>query len=213
MTVPEATGDLLGRLSRLDGEQLVHLWELFTGEPAPQVPVAFAVAAPGAELDALDVRRRLLDLIPRSNVPTHLAVVRSLPRDAQGKQDRAALAKQVVAALAGERDEDALGGSSTEETIDAVEDLVRHIWAIHLPGVSTDRRIEFFRSGGDSITAIRALTDLNERLETTIRPVTMFRFPRSDLFADHLDSHQETTGLDADQLRSRARNVLDLIGA
>lgn len=207
-----AREDLFGRLSRLNNEQLVRLWNLFTGEPAPEVPVAFAIADLGVELDALDVRRRLLDLIPHSNVPAHIAVIGSLPRDAQGKQDRASLAEQIVAALAGESDEDAPGVSPTEETIDAVEDLVRRIWATHLPGVSTDMRIEFFRSGGDSITAIRALTDLNERLGTTIGLVTMFRFSRSDLFAAHLDSHQETIGLDADRLRSRVRKALDRIG-
>lgn len=69
--------------------------------------------------------------------------------------------------------------------------------------------VDFFRAGGTSIGAIRTLTALNTELGTDIPLVTMFRFPRSDLFAAAVT---ERAGGDAD-LQARARRAVERLTA
>ncbi len=189
---------LLGRLGELEPGRTFRAWELLTGERVPTVPVAYVVPAPDADLDALEVRRRLLSTLPRSSVPAHVAVLPEVPRDAQGKRDRAALARLVEARVG------APPSATATSTGDSLDRLVRAVWSAHLPGAAATDDLDFFRSGGDSLTAIRVVSALNEALGSSIALVTLFRFPRTDLFATHLRTEPAATGLATEELLARA---------
>lgn len=200
---------LAGRVAQLDDQQVLQAWELLTGEQPPRVPVAYVTSAPGTSLDAHTVRQRLLDLIPRSNVPAYVVVLAAVPRDEQGKADRAALRHEVLAGLA----HDQVFGTHDTGAGDDLSTLVRQIWAAHLPAATDDGSLDFFRAGGDSLSAIRMMTTLNRYLGSSIAIVTMFRFSRSDLFAAHLKSDVAITGLEPAQLQSRAADALERLDA
>ena len=197
-----------GTGAQLDDQQVLRAWELFTGEHPPRVPVAYVTAKLGATLDPLTVRGQLLDLVPRSNVPAHVVVLPELPLDAQGKEDRGALGDAVLAALASDQH-----GIAAEVESDALSTLVRSVWAAHLPASSDVGPIDFFRAGGDSITAIRTVTALNGYLNTSVGLITIFRFARSDLFTAQLKSDIETSGVDPAQLQARAVDALSRLAA
>lgn len=201
--------DLAKRVAQLDDQQVLQAWELFTGGQPPRVPVAYVTATLGASLDAVTVRQRLLDLVPSSNVPANLVVLSAIPQDAQGKEDRTALGRAVVTALAS----DQTGTAPEVETGDTLSMLVRHVWAAYLPGATDAGPIDFFRAGGDSITAIRTVTALNGYLNSSVGLVTLFRFARSDLFTAHLKSGIEVSGLDPAQLQARAFDALNRLDA
>lgn len=206
-TLPEPS--LAERVAQLDDEQVLQAWEFLTGEQPPRVPVAYVTPAPSTSLDALTVRQCLFDLIPRSNVPDHVVVLPAVPQDAQGKADRAALRHEVLAALAHAQ----VAATPDVEAGDDLSTLVRQIWATHLPAATNDGSLDFFRAGGDSLSAIRTITTLNRYLDSSIELVTMFRFSRSDLFAAHLKSNVAVTGLEPAQLQSRAADALERLDA
>ncbi|MEH3067555.1 MAG: phosphopantetheine-binding protein [Aeromicrobium erythreum] len=196
----------LERLGELEPARTFRAWELLTEERVPTVPVAYVVPAPAAELDALEVRRQLLSTLPRSSVPAHVAVLPEVPRDAQGKRDRAALARLVDGQVS------APATAAATAPVDSLDRLVRAVWSAHLPGTAATDDLDFFRSGGDSLTAIRVVSALNEALGSSIALVTLFRFPRTDLFAARLRTEPSATGLATEVLLARAAEADPLTG-
>lgn len=190
------------RLGELEPGQTFRAWELLTGERVPTVPVAYVVPAPSADLDALEVRRQLLSTLPRSSVPAHVAILPEVPRDAQGKRDRAALARLVDAQVSAPPPP-----PPATTSVDPLDQLVRAVWSAHLPGTAATDDVDFFRSGGDSLTAIRVVSALNEALGSSIALVTLFRFPRTDLFTTHLRTEPTATGLATEVLLARAADT------
>ncbi|MEV4926147.1 amino acid adenylation domain-containing protein [Streptomyces roseoverticillatus] len=141
-----------------------------------------AGALPAAELlDA--VRGRL----PEQAVPSALRYVETFPLDANGKVDRAALLAGAGAGAApAEAGDDTGTGTDTERL---VVELCRSI----LGRPETGPGDNFLASGGDSLTAARLLTALEERCGVRLRAPQLLRQPDLRSLAGLVDSRREGT--------------------
>lgn len=206
MTAPE-TGTLQERIRALSDEQAARACELLAGDTGgPETLVAYVIAGTGTTLDTARIREWLVDRLPLPAIPSHIVELPAVPRQANGKQDRARLEQLCREALATPTDCPVADG-------DEIELFVRGLWCGHLDEADDSGVVEFFRSGGSSLTAIRALNSLNTELSITVPLVTMFRYPRSDLFAAQLLAHAATQAVDPGELRARARQAYARLGA
>ncbi|MEU1676934.1 amino acid adenylation domain-containing protein [Streptomyces roseifaciens] len=164
-------------------------------EPSPAGDVrliAFVRLAPGAGAPpAAELLEAVRDRLPEQAVPSALRYVEAFPLDANGKVDRAALlagtapaaaAPAAAPAAAG----DAVTGTDTERI---VVELCRGV----LNRPETGPGDNFLASGGDSLTAARLLTGLEERFGVRLRAPQLLRQPDLRSLAALVDSRRERT--------------------
>ncbi|WP_412517250.1 amino acid adenylation domain-containing protein [Actinomadura madurae] len=108
--------------------------------------------AAGAVLDPEQVRAHAAALLPAVMLPEQLIVVPELPTSANGKVDRAALARRLEHAVP-----DGAGGTAPRGP---VEEVVAETWAEVLGRERPDRTADFFLLGGDSLAATRVVGHL-----------------------------------------------------
>ncbi|MCZ7436790.1 amino acid adenylation domain-containing protein [Micromonospora sp. WMMC241] len=120
----------------------------------------YAQRTPAGRVDEADLRRHLETRLPSAMIPAELLVLDALPLLGNGKVDRAALPEiraelPAVTRVAPRTD---------------VERVVAEIWAdlLHRPDIGIED--DFFALGGHSLTALRVISRLRERLAT---PVTL----------------------------------------
>src|SRR6185369_10358208 len=118
--------------------------------------IAYAVAAPGARVDAAALRESLLGLLPRPMVPAAIVPLPALPLTPNGKLDRRALARLAPRPASEE------GRSAALQT--PAEELLTGIWAEVLGVEAVGREDDFFALGGHSLLALRVQARLRERL-------------------------------------------------
>lgn len=189
---PDGTHD---RVHRLTGEQLERACAMLGPHDGPHdraddraddgpVTVAYAVLEEGAAVTGPQLKDALLDRLPLPLVPAEVVVVERIPRTPNGKADTRELARMEAARPA----HDLPGAPSPAGE---PQSLVETVWrrAIGLPD---DELLEdFFRAGGSSIAAIRAVSTLNAALRLTLPLVSVFRNSRPELFTAYL---AETVG-------------------
>ncbi len=125
---------------------------------------AHVVLEPGDEGTGAELKRLLVDRLPRYMIPTVVSVRGDLPLTANGKVDRKALAVLT----------DELAQPPAAPPADGEEKVLADIWSefFGLPSMSvTDN---FFELGGDSLKAVR--------LAAVIRRETGLEMPVSELF-------------------------------
>ncbi|MGW4798898.1 non-ribosomal peptide synthetase, partial [Nonomuraea sp. NPDC004297] len=128
--------------------------------------VAYLVPRPAAGCDTGEVLAHAVATLPVHLVPGDFVLVDALPLTPQGKLDRAALPAPGAPA-AGSRE-------PATERESALCGLVAEL--LGLPGVGAED--DFFRLGGDSVTAIQLVSRARERgLELTPREVFVARTP------------------------------------
>ncbi|WP_245699570.1 amino acid adenylation domain-containing protein [Streptomyces roseifaciens] len=159
-------------------------------EPSPAGDVrliAFVRLAPGAEAPpAAELLETARGRLPEQAVPSALRYVETFPLDANGKVDRAALLAGAAPAAA--PDAAAAGGSGTgTETERIVVELCRGV--LNRPETGPDDN--FLESGGDSLTAARLLTGLEERFGVRLRAPQLLRRPDLRSLAALVDSRRE----------------------
>ena len=104
--------------------------------------------------------------------PDSLSYMDSMPLNNSGKIDRLSLSNHHLTPL-----------SRPElEPLSSIETLVADIWRkyIHVPSIS--KHDNFFKIGGDSLSAIRCVVDIR-KLGYSIEPVDLFTTPHLDLFS------------------------------
>ncbi|MFD4636337.1 phosphopantetheine-binding protein [Lentzea sp. NPDC058436] len=174
---------LRDRIAALSDDQVARAVAMLGGQrSADQVLVGYVVAETGHELDGDDVRGRLVDVLPLTSIPARVVVLDAVPRTAGGKEDQRRLGE-----LCRPSTEQAVPGSG-----DPVEDVVNAVWRRELGLLDDSELVDFFRAGGTSIGAIRTLTVLNAELGVDLPLVTMFRYPRPDLFAARIREHADS---------------------
>ncbi|HEU5025516.1 MAG TPA: phosphopantetheine-binding protein [Spirillospora sp.] len=121
--------------------------------------------APGDDL-AAELRRHAARLLPAAMVPGLIVELPELPRTPSGKLDRAALPAP-----------DAARGPARAEPGDEREAALAEIFAevLGLPAVGADD--DFFRLGGTSVHAVRALARMSGRFRTRVPPLRFFQEP------------------------------------
>jgi amino acid adenylation domain-containing protein len=129
----------------------------------------FVSRVPEAELTVSKIREDLAGYLPSYMIPATFVRLEALPLTKSGKVDRAAL-----------RD---FGGASLDSGVEYVpprnklEGKMVRIWQRVLGREKIGVLDNFFEIGGDSITAVRVVYEIDRRLNITITLKDLFRFP------------------------------------
>ncbi|MFE5868842.1 amino acid adenylation domain-containing protein [Streptomyces roseifaciens] len=154
--------------------------------------IAFVRLAPGAgtppEAELLEAVR---DRLPEQAVPSALRYVEAFPLDANGKVDRAALLTGTAPAAASPAAAPAASGDTATGT--DTERIVVELCRGVLNRPETGPGDNFLQSGGDSLSAARLLTGLEERFGVRLRAPQLLRQPDLRSLAALVDSRRERT--------------------
>ncbi|GAA1464315.1 amino acid adenylation domain-containing protein [Nocardiopsis exhalans] len=139
-----------------------------------------------------DLAAHLSEQVPAHMVPAHLELVDALPRSANGKTDRAALASWLP-------DRDGAGEpEEVEEPADDLEQRIADLWSEMLGAERVGRDQDFYSLGGDSLLLSRMVGRLRERepeaaaLEWQELLRQMLRDATVRGLADHLRATRDT---------------------
>jgi len=143
---------------------------------------AWIVARQGQVPNDGQLRQRLAERLPAYMLPDTIVTVESLPLSANGKVDRAALAKLMLA-----------------ETLPAEENAAVHpleaeisaLWSEVLGVANISRSEKFFTLGGDSLTAMRILEALRRRFKMSISMRQLFAAPTVAEQAAFVEKHSK----------------------
>ncbi|MFD9220700.1 amino acid adenylation domain-containing protein [Streptomyces sp. NPDC060064] len=132
--------------------------------------IAYVVGGEGAKPSALEMRRRLTDILPSYAVPSLVRTVDELPLTANGKVDRAALERRDTA----ERPEVNADHRAPEGRL---ETAVAGMWSDHLgfDGIGADD--DFFELGGHSLMAVAIIAELHREFGVEISPIDFYLDP------------------------------------
>jgi hypothetical protein len=148
--------------------------------------VGYLVAASGAHLDAEAVRDRLAARVPQQFVPTRLVVLERFPLTPSGKLDRRRLR---------EEERPAPVRAVREPRTETEAELVS-IWTevLNLPAVGVDD--DFFRIGGHSLVATKAIARCRTRFGIDLPLHVIFAHPTIEAIAAEIDERRSRTAED-----------------
>ncbi|MGI5397361.1 amino acid adenylation domain-containing protein [Streptomyces sp. CA-251251] len=146
--------------------------------------VAYLVPAPGARSETdlpRQVRDHLALRLPAAMVPNGYAVIDALPRTPAGKADRAAVQRIPYGPV---RES---ASAAYDAPLPPLTGAVRRVWAkvLGLDDVSPDD--DFFGLGGQSLTAVRAVTGLRTELGLKVDAQSVFAHPTPRALAATLE--------------------------
>ncbi|MEC3955142.1 amino acid adenylation domain-containing protein [Nocardia sp. CDC153] len=124
--------------------------------------VAYVVGEPAAELDVAEVKAALAQSLPAYMVPSAIVVLEEFPLNASGKLDRKALPAPVFET------------KSFRAPSTPIEEIVAGVFADLLGADRVGADDDFFELGGNSLIATRAVSRINEALETTVAVRELF---------------------------------------
>ncbi|MEZ0111017.1 mycobactin peptide synthetase MbtE [Catenulispora sp. EB89] len=194
---PDGTLTHLGRIDRqikIRGQRVEpgEVETVLRAHPAVVQAAAFAVPAAGGyellaavasadTLSAADVRAWCADRLPTAFVPSRVVVLDRLPATASGKVDTARIAALERAEAESITATTTATATATELDLGAPDllDIVRDLWcrALDVPRAAPDD--DFFDAGGHSLTAMRLVAAIRERLgrEVAVEEVFDARTP------------------------------------
>ncbi|KAG8525214.1 NRPS [Bacidia gigantensis] len=134
------------------------------------------------ELQSLQTR--LQDALPSFMVPSGYVILDALPLTSSGKIDR----KKLQVMKVSEDQMIVVGSTSTDESIQLSDTgkLLQRAWinVLQLPEGRSNARSNFFRLGGDSISAMRLVSRVrDDHMQLTVADV--FKYPILEEMADH----------------------------
>ncbi|MYR72828.1 MULTISPECIES: non-ribosomal peptide synthetase [unclassified Streptomyces] len=112
-----------------------------------------------AALTTAELRAHLTERLPGHMIPAELQVVDTVPLTANGKVDRARLARLVSPAAAG-----AAAGEAGAAPADDLERTLAGLWSQVLDVPAVGRHADFFALGGDSLLVARLVGRMREHL-------------------------------------------------
>lgn len=154
------------------------------GERGAATLAAFVAAEPAVRsADSLaDVLTGwLVDRLPPYAIPTRITVLDVLPLTANGKTDRAALRAHARDAAPPDAGVDPPQGD--------VEQALAALWAEHLGEAPTDRHVNFFTAGGDSLAAIRVAAAIEHRFGVRVPTRNFLAAPTVAALAARIAGH------------------------
>ncbi|WP_228774156.1 amino acid adenylation domain-containing protein [Streptomyces sp. NRRL B-1677] len=157
--------------------------------------IAFVRLAPDAgAVPAAELLEAVRGRLPEQAVPSALRYVETFPLDANGKVDRAGLLAASASSAGAGADAGAAaasgagtGAGTDTDTVRIVVELCRGL----LGRPETGPGDNFLASGGDSLTAARLLTALEERFGVRLRAPQLLRQPDLRGLAALVDSRRE----------------------
>lgn len=126
---------------------------------------ACLVRRDGSTAPVAGLREWLLERLPAAAVPGRMAVLERLPVTANGKVDRTALQTSAAAIRRG------------EPPRGPIETLLARLWDEILGLAGTGRDDDFFRSGGDSLAAMRLVSRIEVATGTRVPVREVFLHP------------------------------------
>jgi amino acid adenylation domain-containing protein len=163
-------------------------------QPGQQELLACYVAP---ALDEATLRARLAASLPAAMVPAHLRRLDSLPRLANGKVDRRALAQLPAEAQQGE---------PHDEPQDPLQRLLAQRMAQLLGREKVGLHTDFFAAGGHSLLIIKLVAGIRKLLNCEIAPALVFEHPTVAGLAEALQASEVNKG----QLQKIAQARLQL---
>jgi len=145
------------------------------GSPAGKRLAAFAVAAGEAEPVASELLERLRGRLPGYLVPATLTFLDALPLTANGKVDRAALARRADDAGPATAREAEPGTPTPLRT--ATEEILAALWSELLEVGPVGADDDFFELGGHSLLATRATSRIREAFGVEVSLRRFFETP------------------------------------
>ncbi|WP_161965933.1 non-ribosomal peptide synthetase [Steroidobacter cummioxidans] len=130
--------------------------------------VAYVIAVDGRALDADQLREFLRPILPEHMIPSAYVVLKQFPCSPNGKLDRRALPAPELRAYAS-HDYDPPQGE--------VEEEVARIWRELLHVEEVGRQNNFFKLGGHSLAATRAVTHIEQLFDVEVPLRVMFETP------------------------------------
>ncbi len=146
-----------GKSGRSEGWSSGSNFQLPTSSPVP------ATSSPA--LSASRLRSYLTGRLPAYMIPAAFVVLETMPLNANGKVDRAALPAPF-------QGRDATGAGDAPRTL--VEEMVLDIWQSILPSKVSGVHQNFFEMGGHSILAIRLASRLGQVFKVELPVQTIF---------------------------------------
>lgn len=122
------------------------------------------------ELTTEDLRAHVALSLPEYMVPTFFVRVDEIPASPSGKIDRKALPE-------------VSGAASTNPPHDGLERQIADIWEELLKFRGIDRDTSFFRVGGNSLLAVRMISELKRRLDLSVSITSFYAAPTIEALA------------------------------
>jgi amino acid adenylation domain-containing protein len=138
--------------------------------------VAYCVTR-GQEIWPQRIRRAAAERLPDFMVPTAIVLLKQLPVGPNGKVDLDALPDPPAA----DRSADGL-----QELRNPIETIIADIWSDILRVGNVSRTDNFFDLGGNSLTAIRAVARLRDRVDRQTPMTAVFEYPEVRSLAAYL---------------------------
>lgn len=132
--------------------------------------IAFYTTATSQPASSEQIFRFLATKLSAHAMPRHLEFLRRVPLNAHGKADRSALATQLIKRLQSAHD-------SSE---------IAKLWRRYLPIDTFDASTDFFRAGGDSLSALNLLTDVERLTGARLEPEFISRYSTFGTFCEML---------------------------
>ena len=126
----------------------------------------------GGSVDPVAVRRRLRRVAPPAYVPSAVFELAAIPRDANGKVDRRALAAEAAKALAAPAPV-----AAPHRRTDAMTEVVAEAYAAVLGLADVPREANFFELGGTSLAMAAVVHLLRRRLDRPLPTLLLFEHP------------------------------------
>ena len=166
--------------------------------------VAAVVARPGLHVSADELHRYLVRLLPSAMVPSRFVFCDAVPFSTSGKVDRSA-----IRAAAANLSADATTASDPEALTETERTLIR-IWEDTLNISPIARGDHFFTIGGDSLSAVTMMLEVEATFDISLAIRVAFEAPTLERLADRIDrvkrqkSAEARTPLQADDLGNAA---------
>jgi amino acid adenylation domain-containing protein len=159
--------------------------------------VAYVSAQPGQSLDPQALRMQLATRLPDAMLPAVIAVLDTLPLNANGKIDRNALP---AAGLQATR--------ACEPPQGEAETVLAAIWAEVLGVERVGREDRFFELGGHSLAALRVQSRLRERLGVALPLRSLFEQASLAALAAAVQAARPAAAADDDAALDRMADLL-----
>jgi amino acid adenylation domain-containing protein len=141
------------------------------------VLVAYCAPRPSTTIDAAVLRRHLAQKLPEYMIPAGFVFLERLPTTPNGKIDRRALPKEEFGSTPGETYE-----PPATPTEAALCEIVSAVLGVTPVGIHDD----FFRLGGRSLEAVRAVSRIQQAMGLDVAVARLFEFPTVAGLARHL---------------------------
>lgn len=179
----------------------VRVDKIQANRPGQKRLVAYWVAQPGQGVSTAELRQSLSSQLPDYMVPAAFVCLEALPLNPNGKVDRAALPTPSRLADNGAAIAPPEPLTSVPTQTSSEQPLV-HIWQTLLGIEGIQPQSNFFELGGDSLSALRLLVQLEKQFGTPLTLSALFQAPTLAALAQLID-----------ELRSNGQELVGQTGA